>query len=47
MTGKQIPAHQPYVLHHGDIVILGKLRLQVLIGDEKDVSGLDDLLWAT
>jgi hypothetical protein len=31
--GKQIPKDTPYVLHHGDVVNLGKLRLQVLISN--------------
>jgi serine/threonine-protein kinase len=30
-AGHRIPANQPYGLEHGDIVFLGKLRIQVLI----------------
>jgi pSer/pThr/pTyr-binding forkhead associated (FHA) protein len=30
-AGKRIPPNVPYVLGHGDIVFLGKLRIQVLI----------------
>ena len=32
--GKRIPPNIPYRLLHGNIFMLGKLRLQILISDE-------------
>jgi hypothetical protein len=34
LNGQRIPPHKPYLLHHGDILALGKLKLQVLIRGE-------------
>ena len=31
LNGQRIPPHKPYVLKHGDILTLGKLKLQILI----------------
>lgn len=31
LNGQRIPPHKPYIMHHGDILTLGKLKLQVLI----------------
>jgi serine/threonine protein kinase len=33
-AGKRIPPNSPYALHDGDIFMLGKLRIQVLIPEE-------------
>jgi pSer/pThr/pTyr-binding forkhead associated (FHA) protein len=33
-AGNKIPPDTPYLINHGDIVMLGKLRLQILISDE-------------
>ena len=30
-AGDRLETNQPYTLHHGDIVMLGKLRLQILL----------------
>lgn len=35
-AGKRIPPNTPYILHDGDIFMLGKLRIQVLIPEEDD-----------
>ncbi len=32
-AGKRIPEDSPYVLNHGDLIMLGKLRIQALISD--------------
>lgn len=31
INGQKIPSYKPYPLHHGDIITLGKLKIQVLI----------------
>ena len=31
LNGQRIPPHKPYPLNHGDVLTLGKLKLQVLI----------------
>ncbi len=31
VNGKKIPAHQPFPLQHGDVISLGKLKVQMLI----------------
>jgi len=31
LNGQRIPPHKPYPLNHGDILTLGKLKLQVLL----------------
>lgn len=31
LNGQRIPPHKPYTLSHGDILTLGKLKLQVLL----------------
>jgi len=33
LNGQRIPPHKPYELKHGDILTLGKLKLQILIRD--------------
>jgi hypothetical protein len=33
-AGQRIPGQTPYDLHNGDIVMLGKLRLQILVSEE-------------
>ena len=34
-SGQKLTPHSPYALHHGDIFMLGKLRLQILISKEE------------
>jgi hypothetical protein len=31
INGQKIPSYRPYPLHHGDIITLGKLKIQILI----------------
>ena len=31
INGQKIPAHKPWLIHHGDILTLGKLKLQILV----------------
>lgn len=31
INGQKIPSYRPYPLHHGDILTLGKLKIQILI----------------
>jgi pSer/pThr/pTyr-binding forkhead associated (FHA) protein len=33
LNGQRIPPHKPFPLNHGDILTLGKLKLQVLLRD--------------
>ena len=34
LNGQRIPPHKPFLLKHGNILTLGKLKLQILIRDE-------------
>lgn len=31
VNGQKIPAHKPFPIHHGDIITLGRLKLQLLV----------------
>ena len=33
LNGQRIPPHKPFVMNHGDILTLGKLKLQILVRD--------------
>jgi pSer/pThr/pTyr-binding forkhead associated (FHA) protein len=35
INGKTIPAHEPQPLRHGDILALGKLKIQILFGQTR------------
>lgn len=31
LNGKRLPANQPYLVNHGDILTLGKMKIQILV----------------